>query len=371
MASPSVLVPSPAGLSGDSIPLMSPSLPASRSRLLPALLVVVLLLPVLVLISAPQAAAAHGDSSLRYTLTFRENSKVDVDVIVAEEGQTSSELDEFCDISNFTDTDGELTAATTEFQGDPACRITATGMSLSSADDFLGTDVSLRHKRKTYEVVFDSGTFDSMDKAEVAVIFPGDVESASKSGEIDGDTVRWDNAQSEGEMRAEGADSPGLASWVWAVLLLVILGGTAGAATAVVVSQRKKKRTMAMAAHMGAMVPAGQYPPQAAGQPFPGNAAGVYPQFPGQQPSAYVPVPHYAPGPPGQGQYMAAPAAPTQSFQAPVAPTQPIQGGYTAGPAAPTQPIQGQYAPGQPQEDQAQPPQDPGQDWQRFQPPQP
>lgn len=374
---------------------MSSSLPVRPSRLLPVLLLVVLL-PALVVLSAPQAAAAYGDSQVQYTLTFRENNKVDVDVIVVEEGQTSSELDEFCDISNFTDTDGELTVATTEFQGDPGCRITATGMSLSSADEFLGTDVSVRHKKKTYEVVFDNGTFDSMDKADVTVVFPGDVESASKSGEVDGNTVRWDNAQSEGEMRAEGADSPGIASWVWMLLLLVVLGGTVGAVMGVVLSQRKKKQAMAMAAQMGTMAPAGQYPPQAVGQSFPGYGPEPYQQVPSQQPSAYVPVPdpQYAPGQPVQGGYAAgpaAPAAPTQPLQGQYVPGQPVQGKlvqgeYVPGQVAPTQPLQGQYAPGQPmqggyvpdqqvpgqpQGNYAQPPQEQGQDWRRFQPPQP
>ncbi|MDO5063457.1 MAG: hypothetical protein Q4E00_00515 [Actinomyces bowdenii] len=328
---------------------MSRSLLALRSRLLPVLLV--MLLPAFVVVCAPPAAAAYGDSHLRYTLTFREDGKVDVDVILVEEGGSSSELDDFCDISNFSDTDGDITVATTEIHGDPACRITVKGMSMSSADDFLGTDVSVRHKEKTYEVVFDSGTFDSMDKAEVAVVFPGDVESASKSGKIDGNTVRWDNAQREGEMRAEGADSPGVASWVWAVLLLVVLGGTAGVVTAVVMSRRKKQRqAMAVPAQMGVAAPVGQYLPQAAGQSFSGYAAGPSSQVPGQQPSAYAPVPEfqYAPGQPVPGQYMADPAASTQ----------PLQGHY-----APGQSVPGQYAP--------EPPQDPNQDWRRFQAPQP
>lgn len=338
---------------------MSPSLLALRSRLLPVLLV--MLLPAFVVVCAPPAAAAYGDSHLKYTLTFREDGKVDVDVILVEEGGSSSELDDFCDISNFSDTDGDITVAATEIHGDPACRITVKGMSMSSADDFLGTDVSVRHKEKTYEVVFDSGTFDSMDKAEVAVVFPGDVESASKSGKIDGDTVRWDNAQREGEMRAEGADSPGIASWVWAVLLLVVLGGTAGVVTAVVMSRRKKQRqAMAVAAQMGIAAPVGQYLPQAAGQSFPGYAAGPSSQAPGQQPSAYAPVPEvqYAPGQPVPGQ-----PVPGQSMADPAASTQPLQGHYAPGQYAPGQPVPGQYAPG--------PPQDPNQDWRRFQAPQP
>ena len=293
------------------------------------------LVPLVMLLSA---------CGLRADITIHSDDTADMAFLMWDSTGTLTESD--CNASDLADYTSELPDGATaeytftEHNGNPACLITASGLTMGDVTD---SGDGLVHTDGKY--VFDMPMSDMssasayLEEFTYSITFPGKVTEASGNATIDGNTVSWDLTKETENLHAVAEDAGGGTG----SLLLWVVGGVVllaaiGAVVAVVIIRQKKKSQAA---------PAPLY-----GQPGTQAAAG----FPVPQPGQPTQAPYGQPAPPTQpltpGQPSAASApgygqAPT-GFPAPQ-PSQPAQPpfGQPAQPSQPVPPTQ-PLTPGQP-----------------------
>ncbi|WP_127841782.1 LppM family (lipo)protein [Actinomyces wuliandei] len=297
---------------------------------------------------SPPAAGAEDDTHVDMTVTLHEEEAVDIALLFAREGATTSETEDGCDPADFEEeseeVSGTMSVEVAELDGMPACSVRFTGLRLRDVEDLFNDSITVRHADSVYEVVLDEGFFSSADQARLTVRFPGGVDSASGAGEIDGSTATWADATSEDRIRVTGGDSEGL-PWLLPALVGggVLLAAVAGVVVFLVVRRRRTAAPTQPAAGYGVPAPgapgASTYPVpgqlQAPTQPQGGYAAqpqASYPQGPQAPQMPYAPEQGQASGQvppvgyaPGQGQAPVGPQPPAQPGQAPGQGTHPPQ----------------------------------------------
>lgn len=293
------------------------------------------LVPLIMLLSA---------CGLRADITIHSDDTADMSFLMWDSTGTLTDSD--CNANDLADYTSDLPGGATadytftEHNGDPACLITATGLTMGDVTD--GGE-GLVHTDGKY--VFDlpmNGTSSAsayLEEFTYSITFPGKVTEASGNATVDGNTVSWDLTKETENLHAVAEDAGGgtgsLLLWVvGGVVLLAIIG----AVVAVVIISQKKKSQPAPAAPFydqpGSTQAAAGFPaPQYGQYGQPGYGQPAQPQY--GQPSA--------PSAPGYGQAPVGFPAPQPSHPAQQQygqPVQPSQPGYsqTASPAQPSQP---------------------------------
>ena len=206
-----------------------------------------------------------------------------------------------CNASDLADYTSELPDGATaeytftEHNGNPACLITASGLTMGDVTD---SGDGLVHTDGKY--VFDMPMSDMssasayLEEFTYSITFPGKVTEASGNATIDGNTVSWDLTKETENLHAVAEDAGGgtASLLLWVVGGVVLLAAIGAVVAVVIISQKKKS--------------------QAAPAPLYGQ--------PGTQAAAGFPVPQ--PGQPTQAPY-GQPAPPTQPLT-PASPRQPL-----------------------------------------------
>lgn len=278
------------------------------------------LVPLVMLLSA---------CGLRADITIHSDDTADMAFLMWDSTGTLTESD--CNASDLADYTSDLPGGATaeytftEHNGNPACLITASGLTMGDVTD--GGD-GLVHTDGKY--VFDIPMSDMssasayLEEFTYSITFPGKVTEASGNATIDGNTVSWDLTKETENLHAVAEDAGGGAGslLLWVVGGVVLLAAIGAVVAVVIISQKKKSQA----------APAPLY-----GQPGAQAAAG----FPVPQPGQPTQTPYGQPAQASQpvqppfGQ----PAQTGQTTQAPygqpVPPVQPLTPGQPSAPSAP------------------------------------
>lgn len=286
------------------------------------------LVPLVMLLSA---------CGLRADITIHSDDTADMSFLMWDSTGTLTESD--CNANDLADYTSDLPGGATaeytftEHDGDPACLITANGLTMGDVTD--GGD-GLVHTDGKY--VFDlpmngaSSAPAYLEEFTYSITFPGKVTEASGNARVDGNTVSWDLTKETENLHAVAEDAGGGAGslLLWVVGVVVLLAVVGAVVAVVIISQKKKSQAAPAAAPFygqpgSAQAPAG-FPAVQPGQP--GYDQPAQPQY--GQPSA-ASAPGYGQGPAG----FPTPQPAQPQYSQPVPPAQPLAPGQPPAPAAP------------------------------------
>ena len=193
------------------------------------------------------ALLALSACGINYDVTIHSDDTVDLTVVFW--GLDKMTMESACSAEGLGDSSPSSggvkpTYTLTEYNGHPACEISAEAVPLSQFSD-SHEDLSITHSDGEFEVTVPSTEFDDTYEgldSRYTVTFPGRVIEASGSARIDGNTVTWDNYLAEGrDLHAIGKDSSGppWARIAGVGVAAMVVGGGVALVTTVSVRRRR------------------------------------------------------------------------------------------------------------------------------------